>query len=311
MNRKLSIFRNIHRITVGIGFVSILLPILFWEKIPNQIPSHYNGAGVVDAWSDKISLVLLFVLILVLLGAMSITVYYLRSVGSSPNADESEKNNLHTLYPAIVIMNLFLQMSFTYIVLCSVLGRNLGVLFTPVMLVGTFTPLVWFFYQNTKKSASSKEMKSTYEKQERDALQEGKRYWTGMDIGILILIPVGELVRIIVESFRKGNPDWLCIGILFFVSLIFVPLLFMHYTLYEDHLLVDCIIFGKERIPYECIIKIRKTYNPLASAALSIRRVQIDYMRNQSHQMILISPWRRQEFIREVKKRISDKKIAG
>lgn len=37
----------------------ILGPLLFWGRIPDQIPGHYNGAGEVDRWGDKWELLIL------------------------------------------------------------------------------------------------------------------------------------------------------------------------------------------------------------------------------------------------------------
>ena len=45
------------------------------------------------------------------------------------------------------------------------------------------------------------------------------------------------------------------------------------------------------------------THNPLASAALSLDRLQIDYVINGRHDMVLISPVRKKEFIAKVQER--------
>ena len=42
------------------------------------------------------------------------------------------------------------------------------------------------------------------------------------------------------------------------ILLIFIPLVFMRYTLYNDYILVQCYIFGTERIPYESITSIKE-----------------------------------------------------
>ena len=84
---------------------------------------------------------------------------------------------------------------------------------------------------------------------------------------------------------------------------------FMRYTLYNDYILVQCYIFGTERIPYESITSIKKTWNPLSSAAMSLRRIQIDYTVNGRHEIMLISPVKRDEFLREVEKRMGIQNI--
>lgn len=37
----------------------ILLPVLLWNRLPDQIPGHYNGAGEIDRWTGKFELFVL------------------------------------------------------------------------------------------------------------------------------------------------------------------------------------------------------------------------------------------------------------
>lgn len=37
----------------------ILLPLLLWNRLPDQIPGHYNGAGEIDRWTGKMELFIL------------------------------------------------------------------------------------------------------------------------------------------------------------------------------------------------------------------------------------------------------------
>ena len=72
---NLQVYKQLHRISLLIGALTILLPIIFWSMVPDEIPMHYNATGVVDNWSDKSSLILLFFAVLMLMGVMSIAVY--------------------------------------------------------------------------------------------------------------------------------------------------------------------------------------------------------------------------------------------
>jgi len=77
----------------------------------------------------------------------------------------------------------------------------------------------------------------------------------------------------------------------------------MKYVLYDHHLLISMSIYGKVRIPYENIQKMTKTMNPISSAALSLRRLQIDYVENGVRQMASISPKDRDGFMAEIERR--------
>lgn len=302
MEKLFRICKIVHRLTIGVAFMTILLPIVFWSKIPDQIPSHFGVSGRADAWSDKTSLILIVFVVLFLLGMMCIVEYYLRASGTSENSSEAEKRECITAYPVIVFMNLFLQLMFVYMMYCSAASRNLGVLFLPVSLIAVFSPLVLFFiFRNRGINKEDEKSKKTYY-HERERQEEGECYRTGCGLGIIVIPAMVSPTGIAVyEWLQNGEMDWFtfCLGI--GLSIFFIPCFFIKYILYTDHLLIDCMFLGKERIPYKGITNIKPTYNPLSSAAMSLKRVQIDYRINGRHEMALISPIRREEFIRKVK----------
>ena len=76
--KNLRIYQKIHWASMGIGALSILLPIICWKWIPDQIPMHYNAEGVIDNWADKTSMVLMFFVIGMLMGLMAIVVYVVK-----------------------------------------------------------------------------------------------------------------------------------------------------------------------------------------------------------------------------------------
>lgn len=147
---NLQVYKQLHRISLLIGALTILLPIIFWSKVPDEIPMHYNAAGVVDNWSDKSSLILLFFAVLMLMGVMSIAVYVVRVNMESKHSKEAEKSTMRIAYPIVVLMNLVVQIMFAYITFCSVTCRPLGSLFLPVFLLATFAPLGYLVYKCAK-----------------------------------------------------------------------------------------------------------------------------------------------------------------
>ena len=66
-----------------------------------------------------------------------------------------------------------------------------------------------------------------------------------------------------------------------------------------NHMTVIC--YGKLRIPYRDIIEMKETHNPLSSAALSLDRIQIDFINSRGgHETILVSPLHKKQFIHKV-----------
>ena len=111
----MQIFKRLHRLSLLIGALSILLPLIFWSKIPDELPMHYNVAGEVDNWSDKSSLILLFFVIALVMGVMSIAVYLVKTNMESKYSKEAEKSEMRVAYPMVILMNLVVQIMFSYI----------------------------------------------------------------------------------------------------------------------------------------------------------------------------------------------------
>lgn len=301
--KNVKIYKSIHRLTILIGLLSILLPIVFWKKIPNRVPTHFGGAGQIDAWGNKGSLILLFFVVIFLLGIMSILEYYLYTSGNSNHANEGEKMYLSTFYPCIVIMDFCLQLAFAYMILCTSLCRNLGILYLPSFLIGCFAPIIYYIMKYRKLKSSINDVNSRYRKTEKN--EAGERYRTKINpfINLALLGSMAATIWLFVTSVMEGDPDWILFGTLILTCLIIIPCYRIKYVLYPEHLLVSCSIFGKDRIPYTCITSMKETHNPISSAALSLDRIQIDYSIEGSHGMVLISPVRKKEFMKKIEER--------
>ena len=287
--KMMRICKIINYITIVIAIVSVILPITMWNRIPDTIPTHFGPGGRADAWGDKSSLILVMVLVLVLLGVMNITIYYV-------------KVNELSFYPVLVVMNLGIECLFSYGIFASVTAKeSLGTWFIPFILVVIFGPIIWFFikYGKRKSTCDRKEMK------QHEANQEGDIYRSRIDwwLAAIILVPTAFLLYEVVKELLKGTVNWPMIGSFLLLVVIIVPLANIKYVLYGDYLKVSCSYFGTERIRYEDIVSAKKTYNPISSAALSVRRIQIDYVENGARKMVLISPKNRDGFIEELKKR--------
>lgn len=303
MDRKLDKLKICHRLTIIICFLSVILPIIFWKRIPEQIPQHYGALGEADAWTGKGFLVVLFVFALMMLGMMSIAEYCVKNSGISTDAAKAKKGNVQYIYPMIVLMNLGLQIMIAYMIFCAATARNLGKAFLPVVLVLTFGPLIYFIPQSLKAQAVTKDRGAHLKMKEQEAEGEVYRskidWWMGLLLIGCIAFPLYGGVKTYLE---EGTVSWILVLTELFMVALFVPMLNMRYILYPDHMLIICL--GKERIPYRNITGMRETHNPLSSAALSLDRLQIDYKNAAGgHNMTLISPVRKKEFMEKVNKK--------
>ena len=301
---NMHIFQKLHRFSLIIGVFSILLPLVFWSKIPDELPMHYNAAGEVDNWSDKGSLILLFFVIALVMGVMSIAVYLVKTNMESKYSKDVEKSEMRVAYPIVILINLVVQIMFAYIMFCCITCRHLGTLFLPIFLIATFAPLAYLIYKCGRIQATSGSQKAMYRMVEKT--EQGVVYRTAVDwwLGLLLGGCEALMIWIAVEPILKtGKIAWGTLLMAIGFSVIIVPLFGIRYVLYSEHLLVSMSIYGKARVRYADIVDVKKTMNPLSSAAMSLRRIQIDYVEDGAHRMILISPVKRKTFIKEIEER--------
>jgi len=300
---NLQVYGQLHKVSLLIGALTILLPIIFWSKIPDEIPMHYNAAGVVDNWSDKSSLILLFFAVLMLMGVMSISVYVVRVNMESEYSQETEKSTMTIAYPIVVMMNLVVQVMFAYITFCSITCRPLGNMFLPIFLIATFVPLGYMVYKTAKIQGMSSSQTAVYKIIEADEVGEAKVYRTAIDWWLGLLLGACEvlfLYLVIEPIIRRGIVEWSMVLFAAGMSILILPLFGIKYTMYSEHLLISMSLYGKLRVRYTDIVEVKKTNNPLSSAAMSLRRIQIDYVENGVHRMVLISPVKRKTFIEDL-----------
>lgn len=294
----------LNRITLLIGVMTILLPVLFWKKIPDRIPMHSGADGVTDRMGDKIELILLFFVILFLMGVMSIVVYYVKNNAISQCAKAEERTSLTTIYPMVLWMNFFLMCGFAYMIFCAVTVRNLGKLFLPIFLLATFAPLLFYLGKDRKVRRKLHEEMGDYVHIEKT--KEGEVYRAHVDwwLGLLLGGSMASEWWILIDKIiKKGQIDWFMFVIAFVVTVLVLPLFFIKYILYPEHILVVMPVYGKERIPYQGIVNMKETHNPLSSAAPSLDRIQIDYVIQGRHDMILISPAKKRCFMERVEEK--------
>ena len=295
------ICKFLQKITLLIGIFTIILPIVFWNRIPDVIPSHYNAAGIPDQYSDKGILVFLLFMVALLMGIMSIAVYYVKQEMTSKYAKEASASQMGAAYIMLVLMNFSIQCIFAYITYCSATSNELGSFFLIFALILVFVPIVVFViygYQNGKKNVSDESLLIQAENRE-----EGITYRTKIDwwLGILLGGTMVLMLYIVIEPLIHGEGIQLGMTIVSVITLLIVlPLFFIKYTFYSTHLLISCGIYGKERVEYHLIRQMKETKNPISSAAMSLDRLQIDYMEKGYHQTVLISPVRKKEFIEKL-----------
>ena len=141
-----------HHILTGISGLFLLgttvYTVIRYGSLPEKIPTHFDGAGVADAFGHKSLLVMLIFLAWMLFGVLSAVAFLPSDAWNVPN------RNPRTLAAAadmLAVMKLVTVLMFCWLILCSVLGRNLGQWFLPVTMAGMFAPLVHLIIASVRK----------------------------------------------------------------------------------------------------------------------------------------------------------------
>jgi membrane protein YdbS with pleckstrin-like domain len=131
------------------------------------------------------------------------------------------------------------------------------------------------------------------------------RYRTKVDTWLVAVLAGALMLPIaigVVGYLQTGASAamWLPLGIaglvVIIVCLLAVP---TYYEVTPDRLLI-CSGFLRWEVPRADIVSITPTTNPLSSPAWSLDRLEITWTRQGSVRSILISPQRREEFLREM-----------
>lgn len=305
MSKRKSIYHYLNILSVIICVASVILPMIFWKQIPEIIPTHFNAFGEPDAHGNKSILILIFFGEFITLGSMLFANVLIKMTSSSQNSTNTEKLTAQIIRPMLSVLNFVLVLMFAYMIYCSATCRSMGKWFLAAVLLGTFLPLVFYLSKYLKETGNLKRQNDTeWKEKEINAVPTIYRSKVDVWLGVLLLGSIALPIWLLIDDFIKDSHVSIVLLLTdIFLIVLVLPLFFIRYYLYEEHLKVSCGIYGTVRIPYKSITSMKKTLNPLSSAALSMKRIQIDYNKDGSSGMILISPKNRGKFIAEIEKR--------
>lgn len=144
-------------ITVGILLFLIAYLIIKWTSIPDKIPSHYNSAGIADAWSGKTSIIILPMVSIILYTSLTLLCFF-SAIWNTP-AKVTDKNYLFVYQNTrsmVCYLKLVLIATFSYMGICAAQGKALGNLFLPLELIIVFGVVFWFIIKIVRGANKTK-----------------------------------------------------------------------------------------------------------------------------------------------------------
>lgn len=100
---------------------SVLFLAVYWGRMPEQIPTHFDAAGQIDGWGDRATALLLPIVGVLLFGMLHLASFLCASMKSSGGVRPM-------LAMAILcrVLALLTALVFAYITICSALVLPLG-----------------------------------------------------------------------------------------------------------------------------------------------------------------------------------------
>lgn len=136
------VMRLLKYISFVFAGISILYLWWMWNKMPQQIPSHYNIMGVADRFGQKDGCIILVVIQCLLVGTMRGGYFLLSAVNDSAKKKTEKQERINDASQKMVtIETTFISVCFTYMIYQMVNGNNLGSWFMMVFIIGMLVPV--------------------------------------------------------------------------------------------------------------------------------------------------------------------------
>ena len=130
---------------------------------------------------------------------------------------------------------------------------------------------------------------------------ERKVFRSRISVALIVFIIAIMLLPLIL-MIREGNifntKFYIPLGVIMFIVLLLSG---FRYKIVDNHLSINTWGTCSTNIPLSQIVSIERTYNPLSSAAGSLKRLCVRFKKGYKFPFVLISPVREQEFLETLK----------
>lgn len=135
------------RLLFGLALAALLASTLYvfavWKRLPEQIPSHYNGLGQPDAYGPRSGILFLPTIAWFLFVLISVVERF-PSTWNTVNGIRRENipAALRLSKTLIGTMRLALSLSFSWMIFCTARSAPMGAAALPLLLAAVFVPIL-------------------------------------------------------------------------------------------------------------------------------------------------------------------------
>ncbi|QAT39824.1 DUF1648 domain-containing protein [Clostridium sp. JN-9] len=122
-----------------------------WGNLPDKIPAHYDGAGVVDRWGNKSEVLVMPIMSSVLYILITILSFF-PSIWNVPVTitPENREGVYINLKNMVILLKMEIIIAFAYITYSEIKAVPLGTLFSPIFLIIITITLVYYIMKVRK-----------------------------------------------------------------------------------------------------------------------------------------------------------------
>lgn len=142
MNKKI-LYRIINILCLVIMVGSLVWLIVYWKHIPDEIPTHFNVYGEADSFGSKKDIIILPIFAWMTFGMISLIELFPGAWNTGVKVTPENSGRVYGILKGmIVILKLFVVLTFTLLMVFSAISKGLPVWLLPVELVGIFGTII-------------------------------------------------------------------------------------------------------------------------------------------------------------------------
>lgn len=145
----LDAFKNILSILILASLFCYLL--LNWANFPEQIPAHYNAAGVIDRWGSKGELLTLPVVALALYLLITVIERFPQIWNTGVTVTEENKSQVYAALKSMIATTKLITVTLLcYLCVMESTATPLSSWFLPLFLILVFGPIIFYIVKLVK-----------------------------------------------------------------------------------------------------------------------------------------------------------------
>lgn len=116
-----------------------------WNNIPSKIPAHYNAAGEIDRWGNKIELLILPAIGWIVYIGLSIVERFPQTWNTGVTVTAENRDRIYSVMAnMLVTLKAITTSIFVFLTINSALAKPLSFWFLPITLILTFGAIIFY-----------------------------------------------------------------------------------------------------------------------------------------------------------------------